>query len=84
MAAGLPLLVGNFPEVRAIVERFGCGACFEPNNPESIASAIRLMLDHERRLEFKAAAAVAHRAFDLDNEMATLTAIYRKLATCVG
>jgi glycosyltransferase involved in cell wall biosynthesis len=38
--AGLPVAVSNFPDVSSFVEAERCGVTFDPDSPESIASAL--------------------------------------------
>lgn len=45
MAAGLPVIVSDFPLWRNIVEEGECGICVDPENPSSIAEAIERLLD---------------------------------------
>jgi glycosyltransferase involved in cell wall biosynthesis len=40
LAAGLPVLIANYPEVARVVTRYEVGLTFEPYSPESIAAAI--------------------------------------------
>lgn len=44
LAAGLPLLVANYPEPRAIVDENACGLHFDPYSPRSIGAAINKMM----------------------------------------
>jgi len=44
LAAGLPLLVANYPEPRAIIEQYQCGLHFDPYSPKSIGDAINKMI----------------------------------------
>ncbi|MEM2941747.1 MAG: glycosyltransferase family 4 protein [Thermoproteota archaeon] len=46
MAAGLPVIVSNFPLWKEIVERNKCGLCVDPLNPKKIAEAIEYLLTH--------------------------------------
>lgn len=43
LAAGLPILVADYPETRKLVNTYGVGLCFEPDSPLSIAEAINRM-----------------------------------------
>lgn len=45
MAAGLPVIVSNFPLWKSIVEEGGCGICVDPENPRAIAEAVESLLD---------------------------------------
>jgi len=44
LAAGLPLLVANYPEPRAILDEHQCGLSFDPYSPKSIGTAINKMM----------------------------------------
>jgi glycosyltransferase involved in cell wall biosynthesis len=44
MAAGLPVIVADYPEARRVIEKCGVGLTFDPYNPRSIASAINHMI----------------------------------------
>lgn len=46
MMAGIPVAVSNFPEVSAHLEREKCGITFDPDNPVSIAEAIKWLYEH--------------------------------------
>ncbi len=44
MAAGLPVIVSDFPLWRSIVTENDCGLCVDPENPTAIAEAIERLL----------------------------------------
>lgn len=44
MAAGLPVIVADYPEARRLIEKYGVGLSFDPYDPRSIASAINHMM----------------------------------------
>lgn len=46
MMAGLPVVCTDFVLWREFVDRYHCGICVDPENPDEIASAIRYLLDH--------------------------------------
>ena len=46
MMAGLPVVCTDFTLWREFVERWHCGICVEPEDPDSIAAAIQYLLDH--------------------------------------
>lgn len=46
MSAGLPVVVPDFPVLREIVERSGCGLVFTPQDPVSCARAITYIKTH--------------------------------------
>jgi glycosyltransferase involved in cell wall biosynthesis len=45
MAAGLPVVVSDFPLCRDIVEGNRCGVCVDPENLEQVAKVIRRLKD---------------------------------------
>jgi glycosyltransferase involved in cell wall biosynthesis len=48
MAAGLPVIVSNFPLWRELVLRTGCGLVVNPRDPEEIAAALTYIFTHEQ------------------------------------
>lgn len=46
MAAKLPVITSNFPLYQDIVEKFNCGLCVNPLDPDDIATAIQYIIDH--------------------------------------
>jgi glycosyltransferase involved in cell wall biosynthesis len=46
MSAGVPVLASDFPLWKQIVEGNQCGLCIPPKQPETMAKAIRYLLDH--------------------------------------
>lgn len=51
MAAGIPVIVSDFPFFKKIVERNKCGICVDPQNPDAIAKAIMWMVSHPEEAE---------------------------------
>ena len=45
IAAGLPILAADLPEVRKIVDGYKIGVCFNPIDPDSIAASINQLAD---------------------------------------
>jgi glycosyltransferase involved in cell wall biosynthesis len=81
LAAGLPILVSDYPETRRIVHDYDVGACFDPDSPRSIAQAIRSLAgDPERQARCRENTAAALRAMDPETEWMKLVEIYRGLA----
>jgi len=48
-SVGLPVVAPNFPDVEAVVTTFDIGRTFDPEHPESIAEAIRDVLNNPTR-----------------------------------
>ena len=74
--AGLPLVSSEFPGLRSVIEKGGYGACADPDDPASIADAIR------RATELpggKLLAARARAEFRWEDEVWRLRDLYREL-----
>lgn len=46
MMAGLPVVCTDFVLWKAIIDKYHCGLCIDPENVEAIANAIRYLLEH--------------------------------------
>lgn len=46
LAAGLPVVVPDFPEWRQTVESLGCGIAVDPNDSKAIADALHFLVTH--------------------------------------
>ncbi|WP_082540055.1 glycosyltransferase [Bosea sp. Leaf344] len=80
MAAGLPLLVANYPEVSRLVDRFDVGLSFQPDDPRSIAHAINVMVENKAlRVRMGANTRQALLELDAESEWERLAAIYARL-----
>lgn len=51
MAAGLPVIVSDFPLWRQIVEEAGCGLLVDPLDVDAVTDAMRWILDHPEQAE---------------------------------
>jgi glycosyltransferase involved in cell wall biosynthesis len=81
MAAGLPLVVSDFPAWRELVEASGAGLCVDPEMPEAAAQAVRrLHADPTAaaRMGERGRQAVAAR-FTWPSQAANLLALYREM-----
>lgn len=80
-AAGMPVVVSDFPLWRAIVEQYDCGLLVDPADPGAVARAVRRYADDSALLvrHSRNALAAAH---DLNwpAERGRLFEVYRKLA----
>jgi glycosyltransferase involved in cell wall biosynthesis len=45
MAAGVPVVASDFPDVRSVVEGSGAGVVVDPTDPHAVAAAIRRLID---------------------------------------
>jgi glycosyltransferase involved in cell wall biosynthesis len=80
MAAGLPFVASNFPELRSIIESYHLGRTFDPDDPKDIAKAINDVLSDSGRYEqMKRNAIEAAKIFNWENESKKLLAFYRSL-----
>lgn len=82
MAAGLPVVVSDFPLLRRIVAESGCGICIDPQRPDAVADALRqLAADPERAAAMGAAGMRATRdRYHWQTEASALLRLYARLA----
>lgn len=79
--AGLPVVSMDFPAVKEVVEGYGLGCTFDPEEPESIAEAInRVLADEQRYDTMRKNALEAAKIFNWENESSKLLEIYRRLS----
>ena len=57
LSAGLPLLVSDRPALRALVEKYNCGATANEASPDSIANTVNTLLGDKKRVEEMGASA---------------------------
>jgi glycosyltransferase involved in cell wall biosynthesis len=80
LAAGLPILVADLPEVRKLVDTYQVGLCFDPEDPRSIARAInRLAGDAAFRQSCRANIGPALEDLRADREWDKLVQLYQQL-----
>ncbi|HEU4671544.1 MAG TPA: glycosyltransferase [Candidatus Limnocylindrales bacterium] len=84
LAAGVPVVASDFPEIRAIVGEgeTALGALCDPTRPEAIATAIRSLLDlgPDGLCELRARCLLAaHERWNWQAESRALTALYADL-----
>jgi glycosyltransferase involved in cell wall biosynthesis len=81
LAAGVPMVVSDLPEMARIVRETGAGVSCDPTNPASIAAAIRSILDEptasraERRHRCRSAALAE---YNWQHEFAKMRALYEQ------
>lgn len=79
MGAGVPVVASDLPGMGPIVRETGCGELCDPDDPSSIAAAIRRILEAtpDRRAAYRAAALAAARGpYAWERQAATLLALY--------
>lgn len=80
MAAGLPVVGSNFPDLKMYIEGYGLGITCDPDNPKEIADAIDDIFSDEKRYEeMRRNALEAAKIFSWENESKKLLAIYEGL-----
>ena len=80
MAAGLPVVGSNFPDLKRFVEGYNFGVTCDPGNPKEIANAISYILSDEHRYEeMRRNALEAAKVFNWENESNKLLAVYKGL-----
>lgn len=80
LAAGLPLLVADLPEVRRLIDNHGVGLCFDPEDPASIAAAIdQLAGNAHLRSACQRNIPSALRSLNADREWERLVQLYEGL-----
>jgi glycosyltransferase involved in cell wall biosynthesis len=80
LAAGLPILVADYPETRKLVDTYGVGICFDPDSPASIAEAINTMANDPDVLQiYKRKIPAALKANRPEVEWARVLAIYENI-----
>jgi len=80
IAAGLPVVTSDFPEMRRVVEEHRIGATCDPDLPADIARAVKWVLDEpERHEQLRANARRAARSLTWEREQTKLTELLRGL-----
>ena len=80
IAAGVPLLAADLPEVRKIVNGYQIGLCFDPVCPKSIARAINQLADDTAfREKCRQNLLIAVKDLGADQEWDKLVDLYRSL-----
>jgi len=83
--AGLPVVSSDFPALKEVVEGYGLGYTFDPEEPESIAEAINGVLADEKRYDtMRRNALEAAGIFNWEMESRKLLEIYRRLSQRIG
>ncbi len=81
MAAGLPVVGSNFPDLKKYIEGYNLGVTCDPESPKEIAEAINYILSDESRYnEMRENALEAAKIFNWENESRKLVALYEGLS----
>lgn len=84
LGAGVPVVTSDFPETRAIVERYDVGVLCDPRDPRSIAHGAVALLDEraaersERRARCRR---VVEESYNWERQAAVLLDVYAQLRT---
>lgn len=68
IAAGLPVVTSNSPEMAQLVSEYDVGETCDPESPADIARAIRTVLDHRERLRANALQASPEMTWERESE----------------
>ena len=81
VAAGLPVVASDFPDLRRVVEERGLGTVCRPDDPDAIARAVAWVLDDpERYARLRAAAKAAATELTWERESRVLVELVDRLA----
>jgi glycosyltransferase involved in cell wall biosynthesis len=76
--AGVPVVAADLPELRAVVTQYKLGGLYEPGNPQSLAAAVRAVIENYTTYTDGVRAAAAE--LNWEHDAATLVAAYADLA----
>lgn len=79
IAAGLPLVVTDIPEVAGLVRQYDLGVILSSVEPEALARAIEAVLEPEANARYRANALRAREALTWEAEEVKLVALYRQV-----
>jgi glycosyltransferase involved in cell wall biosynthesis len=82
MTAGVPIVASDLPGMAGIIRETGCGVLCDPTTPDSIAAAIRSILDapEPERVAYRdRAIAAAHGRFSWETQVEVLLEEYGRL-----
>lgn len=72
MEAAIPVILAKVPLYEAMVEKYHCGICCDPHNPEEIRNAIQYLLDHKKEAyemgQNGRKAVIAEYSWDIDSK----------------
>lgn len=81
MAAGIPLIVADFPYMRSVVEESRCGLCVPPCDTAAVAAAIEWLFEHPEEAEAmgRRGREAIHARYCWENEQRTLVQLYERI-----
>ena len=81
MAAGIPIIVSNFPTWVEVIEEVHCGLCVNPNSEKEIAMAIQYLLNkpEEAKIMGENGRKAVCEKFSWENEAKKLIKLYQKI-----
>lgn len=77
--SGVPILVSDLPELRRIVEQYHVGSVVSEVKPDTIAKALREMLTHPQRMEWRQNALKAAQVLNWQSESKAIREVYSRL-----
>ena len=81
IVVGLPVAASNLPELRRVVEEYGLGCTFNPDDPADIARVVEYILSEpDRYAFFKCNAQKAAKIFNWHEEGGKLLSLYKQLS----
>ena len=80
-AAGIPVVGSDQPAIRRVIERFGAGALFDPEDPQSLARAVlEVVGDEETRARMARNADRVRSELNWEGQAVRLLSLYDELA----
>lgn len=79
VAAGLPVVASDVPEMRRIVQESGAGALYDPYSPASLSEAMNRVLDESHYEAFRTQATAYGETNCWENEQRVLIEAYRRI-----
>ena len=81
IAAGLPVIGSNLPEIRGVIEEYKIGAVFDPEDPADIAEAAKSILsDKSAYQRMRSNAHKAAEVLNWENESKKLVELYSRMS----
>lgn len=78
--AGLPVLAGNIPTLKAYVQKYQVGLTADPEDPQAIAAAMRKMMESKELLEiWRRNCIAAAKELNWENEAKKMREIYKNV-----